>query len=169
MPRQRRGHSWRRLSLCRKVIFSWAALVMIPFARMSRAVSRSSLLNRLSPFFARLGFVFAAILHLDQKSDFQSLRNFRLIGGEPGSDNVTQGPELIVVDVFPLVFGKPKQENGSIGTDPDEHTEPTSLALPRPCHPLLDDVTAKIGIDQTSHGIFDGDYKAGIVDARAAG
>jgi hypothetical protein len=70
---------------------------------------------------------------------------------------------------FPLVLGKTKQENGSIGADSDQHAKAASLALSRPRHPLLDDVTTKISINQTSHGIFDGGSKAVVADAVLSG
>jgi hypothetical protein len=62
------------------------------------------------------------MLHLDRKSIFQGLRHFRLISRKPGGDDVAQGLELVVVDVFPLVLGKTKQENGSIGADSENNS-----------------------------------------------
>ncbi len=40
-----------------------------------------------------------------------------------------------------------------------------SFALPRPGDPLLDNLTAKISIDQTPNGPFDGIHKAIVADA----
>jgi hypothetical protein len=87
------------------------------------------------------------MVHLHQKSVVDGMGDFLLVSGEPGSDNLAQRPELIVVDVVALVFSEAKQENGQIGADPDQHPKTASFFLSRPCHPLLDDMTAKIGIN----------------------
>jgi len=66
---------------------------------------------------------------------------------------------------FTLAFGEGEKKDGPIGTDSDYHTKVTSLALPRPGDPLLDDLTAKVSVDQTSNGPFDGINKAVVTDA----
>ena len=99
------------------------------------------------------------------KVRLSGLGDLRLIGGEPEGDDVAQRPELLVVDIFPFVLGEAKQKNSPIGPNSNEHTKAASLSLPRPCHPLLDDVTAKISIDQATRRTFDGGCKAGVADA----
>jgi hypothetical protein len=62
-------------------------------------------------------------------------------------------------------FAKAKRKDGPIGADSDYHTKTASFALPRSSDPLLDDLTAKISIDQTPNGSFDGLHKAVVTDA----
>ena len=62
-------------------------------------------------------------------------------------------------------FCEGEKKDGPIGTDSDDHPKAASLALPRPRDPLLDDLTAKVGIDQTPDGSFDGIHKAIVTDA----
>jgi hypothetical protein len=58
-----------------------------------------------------------------------------------------------------------RKKDGPIGTDSDDHPKAASLALPLPRDPLLDDLTAKVSIDQTPDGSFDGIHKAIVTDA----
>jgi hypothetical protein len=70
-----------------------------------------------------------------------------------------------LVDVLALVLGEGEEKDGSIGTNSDGHAKAAPLALSRPGDPLLDDLTAKVSIDQTSHCSFDGIRKPVITDA----
>jgi hypothetical protein len=51
----------------------------------------------------------------------------------------------------------------------NEQAKSTSLALPRPSDPLLDEVTAQVSINQTSNGSLDGIHEAIITDAVLSG
>jgi hypothetical protein len=62
-------------------------------------------------------------------------------------------------------FCEGENKDGPIGTDTDYHTKAASFALPRSSDPLLDNLTAKISIDQTPNGPFDGIHKAVVADA----
>src|SRR5665213_1149734 len=47
----------------------------------------------------------------------------------------------------------------------NKQTKPTSLALPRPGNPLLDELTAQVSIDQASRGSLGGIHKTIVTDA----
>ena len=51
----------------------------------------------------------------------------------------------------------------------NKQTKPTSLALPRPGNPLLDELTAQVSIDQASRGSLGGIHKTIVTDAVLAG
>jgi hypothetical protein len=89
-------------------------------------------------------------MHLHQKSVVDGMGDFLLVSGEPESDDLAQRLELIIVDIVALVFGETEQEDGQIGTDSDQHPEAASFSPARPCHPLFDDMAAKIGINQAA-------------------
>ena len=77
--------------------------------------------------------------------------------------------ELVIVDIGPLVFRKPKKKNGTF-TSPigDQGAKTAALAFPRPCNALLDEAAAKIGIDKTPLGSQDGFRERFIRDAFTA-
>jgi hypothetical protein len=60
---------------------------------------------------------------------------------------------LIVIDVRPLAFGEPVHEKGPVST-PEKDDSPVALglSLPGPSDPLLDNLTAKVGVDLTLFG-----------------
>jgi hypothetical protein len=62
-------------------------------------------------------------------------------------------------------FWRRRTEDGSIGTNSDDLAKATSLALSRPGDPLLDDLTAEVGVDQTPNGSFDSIHEIFVPDA----
>src|SRR5665811_2416522 len=89
------------------VIFSWAALSMMPLARMSLAVSSSSCVSR------AFAFPLVAMLHLYQKTVRNCPRDFHVVSGEPRRRDLSQRCQLIVVDVVDLAFGEAEQKDCS--------------------------------------------------------
>jgi hypothetical protein len=69
------------------------------------------------------------------------------------------------LSIFSRSFFEGEKKDGPIGTESDDHPKAASLALSRPRDPLLDDLTAKVGIDQTPDGSFDGIHQAIVTDA----
>jgi hypothetical protein len=63
------------------------------------------------------------------------------------------------------LFGEGEQKDRPIGTDSDDHAKTTSPALARSGDPLLDDLTAKVSINQTPDGAINGVDQAVITDA----
>src|ERR1700730_13034201 len=98
---------------------------MMPLARISRAVSSSSWVNRL--VFALVFLVFVAMLHLDQNSVLQGLCDLLVIRGKPGRDDLTQSLQLTVVNIFPLIFSGPEQKDGEVCPESDQHSKATSF------------------------------------------
>jgi hypothetical protein len=70
-----------------------------------------------------------------------------------------------LIDILALVLGEAKEKDRTVGTNSDQHTEAASPALPRPCDPLLDDVTTKISINKSLHSSLDSIHEAVISDA----
>src|SRR5665213_298121 len=143
------------------VIFSWAALLMRPLARISCAVSSSSSVSRL------FVFVVVAMFHLYQKPVLEGLRDFIVISGEPRRDDLPQRRQLFVIDVVAFVFGEPEQKDCAIRPESDQHSKPASLTLPWPRDPLLDQAAAEIRIDQPTPCSFDRGHEAFIADSFA--
>ena len=152
---------------CRIVIFSWATFVRMPLPCMSRAVSSSSRVSRLVFGF----FVFVTILHLE----VPSFRACAIVLSSAFKNDATISRRVInsalsmfsnsALSMFSRSFlAKAKRKIGSIGTNPDQHTEATSPALPRPCDPLLDDLTTKVSINKPSYCPLDCIHKAVITD-----
>jgi hypothetical protein len=95
------------------------------------------------------------MFHLDQSPIFQGLCNCFVTSAQERRADFSQRRQFGLVDVLALVLGEGKQEDGSVGTNSDNHAKAASLALSWPGDPLLDKLTAKISIDRTSHGPFD--------------
>ena len=51
----------------------------------------------------------------------------------------------------------------------NEQAKPTSLALPQPSDPLLDELTTQVSINQTSNGSLDGIHETIVTDAVLSG
>lgn len=81
----------------------------------------------------------------------------------------TQSEQLFVADVLALILGEGKKVDGTIRAEPDQHTKAAPFALPRTSSPLLNDLAAKIGVDQATLGTINGLNKGCIVDAMVAG
>src|ERR1019366_2798975 len=105
------------------VIFSWAALSIIPLARMSLTVSSSSFVSR------AFAFPLVAMLHLYQKMVINCPRDFLVVSSEPRRRDLSQRCQLIVVDVVDLAFSKAeKKDSHALCPKPDQHPIPAALA-----------------------------------------
>jgi hypothetical protein len=105
------------------------------------------------------------MLHLDQSSIFQGLCDCLVVSIQKRSDDFSQRHQFGFVDVLSLVLGESEQKYGSIGEESDDHTKAASLALSRSGNTLLDDLTAKVSVDQTPYSSFNGIHEAIITDA----
>jgi hypothetical protein len=76
-----------------------------------------------------------------------------------------EGLQFLPVDIVPVVLGKAVDEEGFL-LSPEQHdaTIPARPSLTLPGNALLDDIAAKIGIDQTCLGAADGLAKRRVVD-----
>ena len=97
------------------------------------------------------------------------MRNFLFAAVQERSCDLTQSKQLAVTDIFSFVLGEGKEIDGTIGAETDQHPKAASLALPRTGDPLLDDLAAKVGVDQASLGTVNGLDKRRIIDAILAG
>lgn len=149
------------------VIFSCAAFDISPLARMSRAVSNSSLVSRLAFVFDV--FFLGAISHLDQTSISESPFDLLVAGAQEYAGDLSQGFQFGIFDIFTLVLGKAEQEHGPARTKSDKQAEAAPLTLSWPCDTLLDDLTSKIGVDEASLRPFDGGDQTCVGDAVLTG
>lgn len=95
--------------------------------------------------------------------------DFLFVRAQKRGCDFTQSEQLAVADVLALILSEGKKVDGAIRAEPDQHTKAASFALPRTSNPLLNDLAAKIGVDQATLGTINGLNKGCIVDAMLAG
>jgi hypothetical protein len=93
-----------------------------------------------------------------------------IVCSEEVSGDQSQILEVSRTNVLPLALGEAVKENGSIPRSvDDDHPIPAGSTLTWPRNSLLDDSAAKIGVDQSALGSFDGLKQIGVRNPLAPG